>query len=363
MQLGYAYRDAGNLDGSRSAFTEATEFGKRRGDAAIAARGRIGAYWASAQETDGHADAEAVAREIDILEEIGDEKGLAEGWSVRGIFDSWEGRSAASSAALERSRAYAARAGHRRSVAMSLGFQTALEAWGHLPAAEGPPKCEALLEEYGGTSLEGSLRLAYGNYLSLLGRTDEGYEQMLRGKELLREFGEDLRAAGAAMTLGFAAIRAGRFAEAEAFARDGMDALEPFNERGYTATMAGLLAEALYRQGRFDEATPYCELARDIGFADDLEVQVRWRYVYAKLLAQRKQFDQAEELVREAVTRAARTDWYLVHADALVALADVLELAGRGAEAVPFLREALELYERKQTVLDAERTRDRLAGS
>ena len=189
MQLGYAYRDAGNLDHSRSAFTEATAFGERAGDTAIAARGRIGAYWASSQETDGPADAEAVSREIRILEEIGDDKGLAEGWSVRGIFDSWEGRSAASSAALDRSRAYASRAGHRRSVAMSLAFQTALEAWGHLPAAEGLPKCEALLEDYGGTSLEGSLRLAYGNYLSLLGRMEEAYEQMARGRELMREFG------------------------------------------------------------------------------------------------------------------------------------------------------------------------------
>ena len=363
MQLGYAYRDAGNLDHSRSAFTEATAFGERAGDTAIAARGRIGAYWASSQETDGPADAEAVSREIRILEEIGDDKGLAEGWSVRGIFDSWEGRSAASSAALDRSREYASRAGHRRSVVMSLAFQTALEAWGHLPAAEGLPKCEALLEDYGGTSLEGSLRLAYGNYLSLLGRMEEAYEQMARGRELMREFGEDLRAAGAAMTLGHAALRAGRIPEAEAFAREGMDALEPFNERGYTATMAGLLAEALYRQGRFDEAARYCELARDIGFADDLEVQVRWRYIYAKVLAQQKEFDQAEELAREAVARAAQTDWYLVHADALVALADVLTLVGRDEEAVPFLREALELYDRKQALFDAERTRERLAGA
>src|SRR5207253_785573 len=139
----------------------------------------------------------------------------------------------------------------------------------------------------------------------LLGRMEEAYEQMARGRELMREFGEDLRAAGAAMTLGHAALRAGRIPEAEAFAREGMDALEPFNERGYTATMAGLLAGALYRQGRYDEAATYCELARDIGFADDLEVQVRWRYIYAKVLAQQKEFDQAEELAREAVARAA----------------------------------------------------------
>ena len=165
------------------------------------------------------------------------------------------------------------------------------------------------------------------------------------------------------MTLGHAALRAGRITEAEAFAREGMDALEPFNERGYTATMAGLLAEALYRQGRYDEAATYCELARDIGFADDLEVQVRWRYIYAKVLAQQKEFDQAEELAREAVARAAQTDWYLVHADALVALADVLTLVGRDEEAVPFLREALELYDRKQALFDAERTRERLAGA
>jgi tetratricopeptide (TPR) repeat protein len=165
------------------------------------------------------------------------------------------------------------------------------------------------------------------------------------------------------MTFASAALRSGDFANAEAFAREGMDALGPFNERGYTATMAGVLAEALYRQGRFDEAARFCELTRDIGFADDLEVQVRWRYIYAKVLAQRKQFDKAEELAREAVARAARTDWYLTHADALVALADVLSLAGREEDAVQPLRGALELYERKQAVFEIERTRARLAGS
>jgi predicted Zn-dependent protease len=60
------------------------------------------------------------------------------------------------------------------------------------------------------------------------------------------------------------------------------------------------------------------------------------------------------------VSLAERTDALNRHADALVALAEVLELAGSEDEARGFLNEALALYERKGNVAAARRARRRL---
>jgi len=50
-----------------------------------------------------------------------------------------------------------------------------------------------------------------------------------------------------------------------------------------------------------------------------------------------------------------------VQGDALFYFAEVLTAAGRHAEATTALREALELYERKQVIPLADRARERLA--
>jgi tetratricopeptide (TPR) repeat protein len=123
----------------------------------------------------------------------------------------------------------------------------------------------------------------------------------------------------------------------------------------------GDLAEALYRQGRHDEADQYAEVVREIAAADDFDPQMRWRAVHAKVLAQRGDFDQAETLSREAVAITADTDWLRHHADVLVDRAEVLQLAGRADDAAQALREAIELYERKQSRPDAQRAKAKLA--
>ncbi len=48
-------------------------------------------------------------------------------------------------------------------------------------------------------------------------------------------------------------------------------------------------------------------------------------------------------------------------ADTALALADVLEAAGRAPDAVTFLRQAIELYDRKGHVIGHEKARERLA--
>jgi class 3 adenylate cyclase/tetratricopeptide (TPR) repeat protein len=362
VELGYALKDAGELERSADAFASASAAARELGDRAVELRARTGDRWTSAQVGGGTTGAwQPVAKDLEALEELGDDQGLAEGYSVLAAFQAWSGRSEAASESFDRAMEHARRAGNRRLATVPLAFKLALQAWGHLPAEEGLRQCDELLAEHQGTVMEPTVRGTRGNYLSLLGIEDDALAEVVRSRELLREFGHELQAAGAAMLLADQLIRAGRLEEAETAAREGLDELRALGETGYMSTVASLLAEALYRQGRYDEAEESVRMVREIAAADDFDPQLRWRSVQAKILAQRGEHAEAEQLSRDALAIAASTDWYRMHADALVARSEVLRLAGRVDEAAQALRDAIELYERKQATVDLERARTALA--
>jgi class 3 adenylate cyclase/tetratricopeptide (TPR) repeat protein len=361
VQLGYVLKDAGELERSKAAFASASERALELGDTATDIRARIGDRWTSSQLGGGTTgDWRPVARDLETLEALHDDVGLAEGYAVLAAFQAWAGRSEAASHSFDRAIEYARSAGSRRLAIMPIGLQLMLEAWGHLPADEGLRRCDELLPEHQGTATESFVRAARSNYLSFLGNADEAHAEITRARELAREFGYELHAAGGAMALADQHLRAGRLEEAEAAAREGFEQLEAFGETGFTSTVLGLLAEALYRQGRYDEADQYAEMVREIAAADDFDPQMRWRAVHAKVLAQRGDFDHAETLSREAVAITVHTDWLRHQADALADRAEVLQLAGRADDAAQALREAIELYDRKQSRPDAQRVKAKL---
>jgi hypothetical protein len=108
-------------------------------------------------------------------------------------------------------------------------------------------------------------------------------------------------------------------------------------------TFAAILARALEMQGRDDEALELAAVSRDNAGVEDLTTQVQWRGPRARVLARRGERAEAEQLAREAVELAARTDFLSLHADALVDLAVV-------ANDENAAREARVLYERKGNV-------------
>jgi len=116
----------------------------------------------------------------------------------------------------------------------------------------------------------------------------------------------------------------------------------------------------VYAQGRYKEAerlTHECERACR---ANDVHSEIQWRSIRAKALARRGAFDEAEQLGREALTLAEAGDFLLAHAEALMDYAEVLALAGRAEDAVPFLEEAVRRHEQKENLLGANRAREQL---
>jgi tetratricopeptide (TPR) repeat protein len=69
----------------------------------------------------------------------------------------------------------------------------------------------------------------------------------------------------------------------------------------------------------------------------------------------------AEQLARQAVSWAARSDSLSEQGDSLSTLAEVLEAASRREDAIATWQDALDRYERKRIVPLARRTRERIA--
>ena len=88
-------------------------------------------------------------------------------------------------------------------------------------------------------------------------------------------------------------------------------------------------------------------MSREAAADEDLSAQAFGRGLYARILADRGRYREAEELARSAAALAAQTDFLSDHADILLELSHVLAATGQVAEAHFAATQALALYERK----------------
>jgi ATP/maltotriose-dependent transcriptional regulator MalT len=144
---------------------------------------------------------------------------------------------------------------------------------------------------------------------------------------------------------------------AEARLRPDYEKLERMGERVLLATTAAMLARAVHDQDRHAEAAELCRTSERIAAPEDVAAQAQWRGVLARIRAREGAPDVAEALAREAVRLVEPTDMLVVRGDALLDLAEVLRLAGRGGDAEAAARRGLELYERKGNLVSASRAR------
>jgi tetratricopeptide (TPR) repeat protein len=124
------------------------------------------------------------------------------------------------------------------------------------------------------------------------------------------------------------------------------------------STMAALLARIVREQGRDDEALSLSETAQEAAAEDDIDSQALWRSVRAPILARAGEFAKAEELARTAVELVRSTEALMMQADALSELATVLSFAGRRAEAIEAIKEAIGLYTAKGNVVSVAKSVD-----
>ena len=195
-----------------------------------------------------------------------------------------------------------------------------------------------------------------------LGRFDEARGILVDLRAELAERGMEIPLAS---TNGEASLQvellAGDPAAAAEFGEEGCRLFDKLGHRSVLSTAAGKLAQALYALDRLEDADAWAGRAAELGSSDDALTQMLWRQVRAKVLARRGERAEAERLARAAVAMSEETDMLDAQGDAYADLAEVLLLANRRTEAAEALEQALTRYERKENVVMAGRTRDRLS--
>jgi tetratricopeptide (TPR) repeat protein len=358
IELGYARFTAGRpeevLSGLAVAAERAAAAGRRRDELVL--RLDHAGYTAVYEPTANAATRlrELIDESMPVLEEAGDEFALAVAWSSRLLLEQFQ-HSGAAVVAAERVIEHARRADSR----LYADWATTQLVHTHYGGATPVEECLLWLDEH--PDVERRHVLPYRDrLLAMLGRFDEANELLAQGADRLAE-----RGLGATFWVSLAwrrievAMLAGDAASAEAAARSGCETALESGDLSNFMWLCAMLGHALIALGRDEEAEEW--LARGLVTApsDEPMVQLLWRQARGKVLARRGELEEGERLAREAVALGAQTDLLNAHADALLDLAEVLELAGRDPR--PELEHALALYERKGNLVMAERTRSRLA--
>jgi class 3 adenylate cyclase/tetratricopeptide (TPR) repeat protein len=254
---------------------------------------------------------------------------------------------------LERARDYARRAGDRRTMSWILGAMCRVALLGPLPVDQGVRRCLAIgVQNRGEPTLQPVVASMLAVLEAMRGRLTRAREHYRRSHLAFDELGLNVRLASFRMYAGWAELIAGHSTAAEREFRMGYEALERMGEQTYLSTTAAFLARAVFSQGRYDEAERLTHISDDKASDDDLFTQAMWRGTRAKVLARRGRSD-AERLARESVELLLETDCLNLQADALVDLAQTLQLLKRREESVDVLEKAIGLYEMKGNLVSA----------
>jgi len=179
-------------------------------------------------------------------------------------------------------------------------------------------------------------------------------------RELARRGGGVLLANITAFESVWVELWAGEPEAAVTFGEEGFRLHEDLGQLSFQSAAAAYLARALFLLDRLDDADGWARRAAELGVGGEVETQMAWRGVRAKVLARHGAFAEAEGLAREAVAIGDETDALNAQGDAYADLAEVLLSAGRTEEAASAFEQALERFERKGNLASTEHLRARL---
>jgi tetratricopeptide (TPR) repeat protein len=194
-----------------------------------------------------------------------------------------------------------------------------------------------------------------GFLLAMTGSFDESRKAFEDAVARAVQLGIEWRLASINMHYGAAMLYADDPTGAEAVLRPAVEALQEMGEQSMFSTAAALLGEALYRLGRMDDALAAADASAETTAEDDVASQMAWRGVRAKVLAAAGDLTEAEQLAREGVSYADRSDLLNMAGDAHFDLGVVLEAADRHIEATAQFEAAAGLYSRKGNTMSTAR--------
>jgi DNA-binding SARP family transcriptional activator/predicted ATPase len=251
--------------------------------------------------------------------------------------------------AWQRAAGYARRLDDRRQLADILAWLASAALWGPTPAPEGIKRCHGYLDEIGNHPIgKAEILLNLAGLYAMRDDVAAAQAALDSAKSMLETLGPTMTAA-IIQCAALVASLADDPVTAERYLRLEYDSLSQMGERHILSTTAVKLARAVAAQGpsRYDEAIRLIATSREAAADGDLAPQALGQGLYARILADRGRYREAEELARSAAALAARTDLLSHHADTLLELCHVLAAAGQAAGACSAATEALNLYQRK----------------
>lgn len=335
---------------------------ERAGDVRQAAWARLELeYIRTRRGMTGDALFDAATAAIPILERSGDRRALARAWLFIGWFKGAHlGDHAAWLDAAEHALAQYRESGW--STSTCIGEIGSALYWGPTHVSDALTRCEGLLGQ------DVSDRIGVANVQTFIGGLRAQQGKLDVGRQLARDARatlEDLGQHGSAQNysstvMGDIELLAGDSDAAVAILRDLCDELARMESFSHLASRASDLAEALLLQGDLDGADEWTTIAEKHAATDDVNAQMMWRPVRARVLARRGAFALAESLVREAIRIGDSTDDLNRRAEARRDLGEVLWLSGSEADATVALEDAIALFEEKGNEVGAANARSML---
>ena len=361
IDLAEALQDQGEYARATEVLADAAEAADEIGDRRLVAHARVGQLiqqMRSAPDTEGIRELamEAAA----VLEEEGDELGLARSWNLLAFVPFFDAQARETEDACERAAYHARRAGAHREEALNLMY-LAEHGWhGTIPLSDGVRRCDELLERVRDRMMTSQILFWRGMMEVLLDRPDDAEASISAAGTIADEIGSDVLDPSVDWVWGLRELKTGDPAAAEPHLRRAYESWDEIGEAISGQWAALDLARSLLERGEIDEAEQLARRVEELAAPGNRPPQVGWRGVRARTLARRGELDAAEAVAREGLALADGSDWLELQGDARVDLAQVLEAAGKTEEAAALLRAAVELFDRKEDVLSARRTRGRL---
>lgn len=297
-------------------------------------------------------------RAIGLFEPANDDLGLARAWALLAWHYTTTCEFAKSRRAARRGLPHAVAAGDHLLQMELVGVHVG-DLWGPLTVTKGLADCDEVLIRIQGTRWqEADVAASRATLLAMQGNFEEARSRYAAAKATIDDLGRPVMTGFAVQRGWYIEMLARDFHRAEQATRADYEQLMSADARALIDITRDMLALAICAQGRFDEAESLAkETERQPLTAGDVIGGIYWRRVQARARSAGGDHDPAIRLAREAVGLLRGTDALIDQGEALLDLAEVLRAAGRVDEAAQAARKALELYERKENVVEAARAR------
>jgi ATP/maltotriose-dependent transcriptional regulator MalT len=252
---------------------------------------------------------------IPLLEELGDDLGLAKAWWLKSEVHVNACRWGERAKNLERALEHARKAGDSSEQSTLATFLMQALYYGPTPVDEAIARGENLLAERpDDRSLRASITGGIAGLNAMRGDFDEARRLQADARALYEALGQRFRIALWSLVAAEIEGLAGEPEAATAILRWAFQELEDMGWTSVMSTMAAFLADALGPES--DEALHYSRLSEELAADEDVVTQVMWRIARARASGD-------EELARQAVRLAEPTDYPDLKARAFLALGDV----------------------------------------